>query len=72
MQSKLFGRPRKEGQKLQSKFKTSLGHFQDPVFPHPTPLVFQDKVSLCSPRCPGTHSVGQAGLKLVDMPASDS
>jgi hypothetical protein len=25
---------------------------------------FQDRVSLCSPGCPGTHSVDQAGLKL--------
>jgi hypothetical protein len=27
-------------------------------------LVFQDRVSLCSPGCPGTHSVDQAGLCL--------
>jgi hypothetical protein len=27
-------------------------------------LVFQDRVSLCSPGCPGTHSVDQAGLEL--------
>ena len=26
-------------------------------------VCFQDKVSLCSPGCPGTHSVDQAGLK---------
>jgi hypothetical protein len=25
---------------------------------------FQDRVSLCSPGCPGSHSVGQAGLEL--------
>jgi hypothetical protein len=25
----------------------------------------QDKVSLCSPGCPGTHSVDQAGLELM-------
>jgi hypothetical protein len=24
----------------------------------------QDRVSLCSPGCPGTHSVDQAGLEL--------
>jgi hypothetical protein len=28
--------------------------------------------SLCSPGCPGTHSVDQAGLKLRDLPASAS
>jgi hypothetical protein len=26
-------------------------------------------VSLCSPGCPGTHSVDQAGLELRDLPA---
>jgi hypothetical protein len=33
---------------------------------------FQDRVSLCSPGCPGTHSVDQAGLKLRNPPASAS
>jgi hypothetical protein len=28
-----------------------------------------DRVSLCSPGCPGTHSVDQAGLKLRNPPA---
>jgi hypothetical protein len=27
-------------------------------------LVFRDRVSLCSPDCPETHSVDQAGLEL--------
>jgi hypothetical protein len=35
-------------------------------------LVFQDRVSLYSPRCPGTHFVEQAGLKLRNPPASAS
>jgi hypothetical protein len=35
-------------------------------------LVFQDRVSLCSPGCPGTHSVDQAGLKLRNLLASAS
>jgi hypothetical protein len=35
-------------------------------------LVFQDKVSLYSPGCPGTHSVDQAGLELRNRPASAS
>jgi hypothetical protein len=34
-------------------------------------FVFQDRVSLCSPGCPGIHSVDQAGLEL-DPPASAS
>jgi hypothetical protein len=33
---------------------------------------FPDRVSLCSPGCPGTHSVDQAGLKLRNLPASAS
>jgi hypothetical protein len=35
-------------------------------------LFFQDRVSLCSPGCPGTHFVDQAGLKLRNLPASAS
>jgi hypothetical protein len=35
-------------------------------------FVFQDKVSLCSPGCPGTHFVDQAGLELRNLSASAS
>ena len=35
-------------------------------------FVFQDRVSLYSPGCPGTHSVDQAGLELRNPPASAS
>jgi hypothetical protein len=35
-------------------------------------MVFRDRVSLCSPGCPGTHFVDQAGLKLRNPPASTS
>ena len=35
-------------------------------------LVFQDRVSLCSPGCPGTHFVDQAGLELRNPSASAS
>jgi hypothetical protein len=35
-------------------------------------FVFRDRVSLCSPGCPGTHFVDQAGLKLRNLPASAS
>jgi hypothetical protein len=35
-------------------------------------LVFQGRVSLCSPGCPGTHFVDQAGLELRNPPASTS
>jgi hypothetical protein len=35
-------------------------------------LVFQDRVFLCSPGCPGAHSVDQAGLEIRNPPASDS
>ncbi|EDL86686.1 rCG41244, isoform CRA_a [Rattus norvegicus] len=30
-------------------------------------FVFQDRVSLCSPDCPGTHSVDQEGLELTEI-----
>jgi hypothetical protein len=33
-------------------------------------FVFGDRVSLCSPGCPGTHSADQAGLELRNPPAS--
>jgi hypothetical protein len=33
-------------------------------------FVFQDKDSLCSPGCPGTRSVDEAGLELGDPPVS--
>jgi hypothetical protein len=33
-------------------------------------LFFGDRVSLCSPGCPGTHFVDQAGLELKNPPAS--
>jgi hypothetical protein len=35
-------------------------------------VVFQDRVSLCSLGCPGTHCVDQAGLELRNLPASAS
>jgi hypothetical protein len=35
-------------------------------------LVLQDRFSLCSPGCPGTRSVDQAGLELRNPPASAS
>jgi hypothetical protein len=35
-------------------------------------VLFQDRVSLCSPGCPGTHSVDQADLELRNLPASAS
>ena len=33
---------------------------------------FWDRVSLCSPGCPGAHSVDQAGLEVRNLPASAS
>jgi hypothetical protein len=35
-------------------------------------MVFQGRVSLYSPGCPGTHFAVQAGLKLRNLPASAS
>ena len=39
---------------------------------HQPCFVFWDRVSLCSPGCPGTHFVDQAGLELRNPPASAS
>jgi hypothetical protein len=35
-------------------------------------FLFRDRVSLCSPGCPGTHLVDQAGLEFRNPPASAS
>jgi hypothetical protein len=35
-------------------------------------LFFETGFSLCSPGCPGTHFVDQAGLELRNLPASAS
>jgi hypothetical protein len=35
-------------------------------------LVFQDRVSLYSPGCPGTHSIDHTGFELRNPPASVS
>jgi hypothetical protein len=35
-------------------------------------LIFWARASLCSPGCPGTHFVDQAGLELRNLPASAS
>jgi hypothetical protein len=48
------------------KFLTFCTFFFFPFF------FFWDRVSLCSPDCPGTHSVDQAGLDLRNLPASAS
>ena len=35
-------------------------------------LGFGDRISLCGPDCPGTHSIEQAGLELRNSPACAS
>jgi hypothetical protein len=35
-------------------------------------FVFRNRVSLYSPGCPGTHFVDQAGLEIINLPASTS
>jgi hypothetical protein len=58
---------------MRSYYRFAIGIFGGRVF-----LVclfvclFVDRVSLCSPGCPGTHSVDQAGLRLRNSPASAS
>jgi hypothetical protein len=50
-----------------SFFKIKIIHFV--LFCLVFVFVFQDRVSLCSPGCPGTHSIDQAGLELRNPPA---
>jgi hypothetical protein len=51
----------------------SLSIFPFPVRAGDTDFFsLQDRVSLCSPGCPGTYSVDQAGLELRNLPASAS
>ena len=57
--------------KHHAKFEALIWSFLDKGSPPPT-SVFRDRVSLCSPGCPGTHVVDQAGLELRNLPASAS
>jgi hypothetical protein len=50
-----------------SEFRVHLGGFF--LDEYEVSFFFPDRVSLCSPGCPGTHSVDQAGLELRNMPA---
>jgi hypothetical protein len=59
----------RQRQALHSKFQDSQGYVERPCL---FLFVFRDRVSLCSPGCPGTHSVDQAGLELRNLPASAS
>jgi hypothetical protein len=46
----------------------SLSFSLSPSPPSSLPVsLFQDRVSLCSPSCPRTHSVNQAGLELTEI-----
>ena len=41
-------------------------YFKEKVLEFVFCFVFQDRASLCSLGCPGTHPIGQASLKLRD------
>jgi hypothetical protein len=58
---------RKVSEEKKPKISSALFCFVFVLF-----CFFQDRVSLYSPGCPGTHSVDQAGLKLRNPPASAS
>jgi hypothetical protein len=55
---------------LQFCLQCSHSVFLPPSLPSFFLFVFRDRVLLCSPVCPGTHCVGQAGLELRDFSAS--
>ena len=48
-------------------FMSELGPEQQGILLCFVLFCFQDRVSLCSPKCPGTHSVDQAGLELTEI-----
>jgi hypothetical protein len=54
------------------KKKKKENQLQLTFFLHLPCLFFQDRVSLYSPGCPGTHFVDQAGLELRNLPATVS
>ena len=62
--SEILGQESRNPRKYYPSFGTKMYIFFS--------FVFQDRVSLCSPGCSGTCSVDQSGLKLRDLPASDS
>jgi hypothetical protein len=45
----------------------SYARFPGSFPPHDSPNPLERRVSLCSPGCPGTHSVDQAGLELTEI-----
>jgi hypothetical protein len=55
-----------------SKALGSISSMKNKLFGIFDPFFFRDRVSLCSPGCPGTHFVDQAGLELRNPPASAS
>jgi hypothetical protein len=62
-------------QQVMQRQKTVFNGFLSSSSPHPhppPPFVFQDRISLCRPGCPGACSVDQTGLKLRNLPASAS
>jgi hypothetical protein len=57
-------------QEMNSRPRNVMGLFSFDTFFFS--LDFPDMVCLCSPGCPGTHSVEQAGLDLRNLPSSAS
>jgi hypothetical protein len=55
------------GAKLRSSIRAARAFFYLGFFSSLLFFIFRDRVSLCSPGCPGTHSVDQAGLELTEM-----
>ena len=64
--------PSLQPQNLTFKEKHIYLKWKGPVELFCVYFVFRDRVSLCSPGCPETHSVDQAGLKTQTSAASAS
>jgi hypothetical protein len=56
--------------RISLRDQSKLKHIIDIVILPPHNFFFRDRVSLCSPGCPATHFVDQAGLELRNLPAS--
>jgi hypothetical protein len=56
-----------KGNKQKTKKKTKKKNKKKPQNSIVCLFVFEDRVSLCNPGCPGTHFVDQAGFEFMEI-----